>query len=79
MDHGVFAIFGTLSLTCEPIVDEYTSRLQMPLVTISEAYGSRDHQQKIRLRPEMAPALCTLLESLKWVRGYYFYNSKEGE
>lgn len=80
LDHGVFSVFGTLSMNSEPLIDEYTSTLQMPLITVSEAFGSKYHQYKIRLLPDVSPALRTILEShLKWKKAYYFYSSKEGE
>lgn len=72
-------MFGTLSMNSEPLVDEYTSTFQMPFVTVSEAYGSKYHRQKIRMLPNIAPALKQLfMTKLNWVQAYYFYNSNEG-
>ena len=72
-------MFGTLSMNSEPLIDEYTSTFQMPFVTVSEAYGSRNHMTKIRMLPNIAPALKSLfLTKLKWDKAFYFYNSNEG-
>ncbi|XP_067949729.1 glutamate receptor 2-like [Watersipora subatra] len=75
----MLVIFGTVNKTLEPMIDEYTSQIQMPFITIDEAFGSPNHKQKIRLLPDIAPALkSVIMDYLKWSQAFYIFNTREG-
>jgi len=79
MSHGVFAIFGPLTQASEPLIDEYMRLYQIPFITIDEAYANRQHAYKLRLLPDVAPALSFLLNThLNWSVAYYIYSSRDG-
>lgn len=79
MAGSVFAVFGTVTRTCEPMVDEYTSLLKMPFVTVDEAFRTPRHKHKIRMLPDISAALGDVVRThLNWTKVYYLYNSREG-
>ena len=75
-----FALFATVDQTSEPIIDDYSRRIQLPYVTVNDAFADVEHKYKIRMLPDVTTALRYILaRNLKWKRAYYIYNSRKGK
>jgi len=77
---GIYIIIRRLFVNFVVIPASLT--LQMPFVIVSEGFGSPSYRHKIRMRPDIAPALKAVLTDPQltgWTKAYYFYSTKDGK